>query len=154
MKQLHRSDGAGGVVPPAPLEALPAQFRGAAAPSPANDDRRPAHQRRPAGASALSLGEERDQRRQAVYAIRLVDPEGRPGRLLAATHEGSEIVAIWRALAETLDLPLALRDRWGRLHPVTIRLGTASFPRRRGSALSGRRPRFLVRRKPPLARVG
>jgi hypothetical protein len=102
----------------------------------------------------VSLGEERDQRRQAIYAIRLVDLEGRPGRLLAATSEGGEIVAIWRALAETLDLPLALRDRWGRLHPVTIRPGAQSFPRRRGSALGGRRPRFLVRRKSPLSALG
>ncbi len=88
---------------------------------------------------------------QPVLAIRTIFRDGRLGQALhVASHDG-EVIALWRGLGRDFDLPLYLRDCGGVMTPVTPPRIAAAAPRRFGSALSGRRPRFLTRRKVPPA---
>jgi hypothetical protein len=67
---------------------------------------------------------------------------------LHATEDDSDVIALWRSYGARLALPLLLEDREGRLQPVERLSGQTD--RRHGSAVRGRRPRFLVRRQPGL----
>lgn len=74
----------------------------------------------------------------------------------AGAAEEADIIALWRGLGRALDLPLFIADETGALTACSFAPGEVSFPRRGGSALSGRRPRFLSRRRvgSPPARPG
>jgi hypothetical protein len=62
-----------------------------------------------------------------------------------------EAVAIWRGIGDSSGLPLAIVGHDGALHRAYAKLGRLQLGavtlRRRLSGLSGRRPRFLARRK-------
>jgi hypothetical protein len=70
--------------------------------------------------------------------------------LYAADH-GDDVVAEWQSWSGRLNLPLLIEDPSGARCEPFDRLGAVkverSRPRRRHGLLSGRRPRFLVRRK-------
>lgn len=98
---------------------------------------------RPAGL-ALRLAEDR-------FRVVVADAEG--ATLLELGPYGEDdVVAIWRSLAAASGLPLLVEGVDGTLGPAYPQLGRlvigSRVDRRRLAILSGRRPRFLVRRKP------
>jgi len=143
MTTSHRADGPGGFLAPGP-DALRARF--------ANDND---------GSLALPgevargvvLSTEFMPDGAAVVAIRLLGPDGSFSPAIVATQDISDIIAEWRGLGRDLDLPLYLREASGVMTPVTPLAGEIVHARRKGSPLSGRRPRFLARRKVPGASV-
>lgn len=143
MKTSHHADGPGSLVRPGPGDH-PAFF--------ANDNR--ARLAVPvAGARGLVLATETGRDGSALATIRALAADGTLGAPLHLTREPWDIIALWRGLGRDLDLPLFLRDISGAMTPIAPLAGEIVFAHRRGSALSGRRPRFLARRKVPMARV-
>jgi hypothetical protein len=67
--------------------------------------------------------------------------------VLSRAHDDSDIIALWRRYAATLDLPLLVEDSEGRLQTVSDGMTNGPFERRNGSPMKGRRPRFLSRRR-------
>ncbi len=96
-----------------------------------------------ADAAADACGEDR-------FALLLIDGEGEVTMRLGPFPE-EEIVALWRDIATTGGLARMLLREDGSIVPVSQQLGPVVLgkgrQRRRHAALSGRRPRFLVRRK-------
>ena len=85
-----------------------------------------------------------------VFRITITDAAGRPLGTLGPFAE-DEVVAVWRRVAAASGLPLLVAGPDGSLEPAypqvgRLRLG-AERDTRRLAVLSGRRPRFLVRRK-------
>lgn len=82
-----------------------------------------------------------------------IDLVGRSGAvaLSLGPYCETEVVAVWRQLATASGLPLLVADEDGRLSEIHRQIGRIVVgPRtdpRRLAVLSGRRPRFLVRRK-------
>jgi Family of unknown function (DUF6101) len=81
--------------------------------------------------------------REGDFEIALVHLDPSLELVLARTRDDSDIIALWRRFAATLDLPLLVEDRDGRLQAVENTTTCGPFERRNGSALKGRRPRFL-----------
>lgn len=139
MTTSHRADGPGGLSAPGP-EAFRARF--------ANDnDGSPVLPREVARGIVLST--EFMPNGAPCAAIRLVGIDGSLSSAIVATQDISDIIAEWRGLGRDLNLPLYLRDACGVMTPVTPHAGEITHARRKGSPLSGRRPRFLARRKVP-----
>ncbi len=139
MTTSHRADGPGGFLAPGP-EALRARF--------ANDnDGSPVLPG--AVARGVVLSTEFMPNGLPCAAIRLLGVDGSLSSAIVATQDISDIIAEWRGLGRDLNLPLYLRDASGVMTPVTPLAGEITHARRKGSPLSGRRPRFLVRRKVP-----
>ncbi len=70
---------------------------------------------------------------------------------LVVTDSYEDVVADWQAWSRTLGLPLLLVEADGSLAEPVPRLGRLRFDgvvTRRRSAMTGRRPRFMGRRKP------
>lgn len=70
--------------------------------------------------------------------------------LLAETGNPEELAAIWPAWSKSLNLPMLVCDLGGRVKPIeaySARPSAGPLPRRKLALLTGRRPRFLVRRK-------
>lgn len=84
------------------------------------------------------------------FDLVLVDAGGQAALRFDAPEE--EAVALWRALGAGTGAPLLLQDEEGRLETPFPQIGRlalgATRIRRRHGLLNGRRPRFLVRRKP------
>ena len=84
------------------------------------------------------------------FDLWIVDAAGRPAQRLGPFPE-SEVVAVWRRLGAESGLTLMVVDESGSLataQPQLGRLRLGAVRTRRGHGLlSGRRPRFLVRRK-------
>lgn len=141
MKTSHHADGPGSRVRPGP-GAHPAFF--------ANDNRA----RFPvpvAGVRGLVLATETGRDGSALATIRMLAVDGTLGAPLHTAREPWDIIALWRGLGRDLDLPLFLRDISGAMTPIAPLSGEIVFAHCRGSALSGRRPRFLARRLVPMA---
>jgi Family of unknown function (DUF6101) len=66
--------------------------------------------------------------------------------VLTRTSDDTDVIALWRDYARTLALPLLIEDSHGRLQPLEDHGHLSPFPRRHGSPLKNRRPRFLTRR--------
>lgn len=85
------------------------------------------------------------------YDIVVVDRQGSVLLALGPFCE-ADVVATWRALSATSGLPLLIEHGPGDLRPVCDQIGRMRLGRvrirRRHAFLGGRRPRFLVRRKP------
>jgi hypothetical protein len=85
-----------------------------------------------------------------MYGVAVVDRQG-TALLELGPFPGEDAVAIWRSLAARSGLPLLIRGHDGRLHETAEQIGSIQLGPvriRRGKALlTGRRPRFLVRRK-------
>ncbi|BCJ91674.1 hypothetical protein IZ6_24090 [Terrihabitans soli] len=71
--------------------------------------------------------------------------------ILYLADDDFDVIAEWRLWATTLGLPLLMEGLDGRTIAAEDRLGEVEVsrprPRRRHSLLSGRRPRFLTRRR-------
>ncbi len=84
------------------------------------------------------------------FEVAIVDEAGAVAQALGP-YPDEEVVAVWRALAGASGLPLLVQDPEGRLSAPYPQLGPlklgATRMRRRVGALTGRRPRFLARRK-------
>ena len=69
---------------------------------------------------------------------------------LLVAHDLDDIAADWHAWSDIYKLPMLMIDADGTASPLDDQLGPikkkASKPRRRHAALTGRRPRFLMRR--------
>lgn len=80
----------------------------------------------------------------------LVDGAGREAMQLGPFPE-EDVIAVWRAVAASSGLTPMMRAWNGRTEPLACQLGRLrlgeAHDRRRLKVLSGRRPRFLVRRK-------
>lgn len=142
MTTSHQADGPGSALLSGPRD-LTAFF--------ANDNR----MRFPAvvtGACGLVLAAEtgKDSREFPLVTIRLLAQDGSLSEPLHATREQRDIIALWRGLGRDFNLPLFLRDISGAMTPIAPLVGERVFAHRYGSALSGRRPRFLARRQVPL----
>lgn len=140
MKTSHHTDGPGSILRPGPGD-LPAFY--------ANDNRA----RFPvqvAGARGLVLSTEASKDGLHFAAIRLLGLDGGLSEPLHVVCEPWDIIALWRGLGRDLNLPMFLRDISGAMTPIAPLNGERVFARRHGSALSGRRPRFLARRRAPL----
>ncbi len=70
--------------------------------------------------------------------------------VLTRTADDTDVIALWRDYARTLALPLLVEDSHGRLQPMEDHACLNPFPRRLGSPLKNRRPRFLARRDVPM----
>ncbi|MFG5118723.1 DUF6101 family protein [Methylorubrum sp. POS3] len=96
-----------------------------------------------ADAEAEATGEDR-------FALLLVDAEGEVLMRLGPFTE-EDVVAQWRDLSAKGGLPRMLLREDGSLVPVSQQIGRLALgrsrQRRRNGSLSGRRPRFLTRRK-------
>jgi hypothetical protein len=84
------------------------------------------------------------------FEIALVD-EGGGTLMVLGRFDEDEVVAVWRELAGTTGFPLLTQSEDGEVQQPfpqvgRVRLGRIRIRRRHG-LLSGRRPRFLVRRK-------
>jgi Family of unknown function (DUF6101) len=66
--------------------------------------------------------------------------------VLTRTLDDTDVIALWRSYARKLALPLLVEDSHGRLQPMEDHAHLNPFPRRHGSPLKNRRPRFLARR--------
>ncbi len=71
--------------------------------------------------------------------------------VIARTEDDSDLIALWRHYGRSLGLPLLAEDSRGRLQAMEARGDDGPFPRRHGSPLKNRRPRFLARRKVGIA---
>lgn len=84
-------------------------------------------------------------------AIILAHPDRALDVPLFETGDDEDVVAQWQLWGNTLGLPLLIEARDGSMTAADVREGGLTAerakPRRRHSLLSGRRPRFLVRRK-------
>ncbi len=84
------------------------------------------------------------------FALLLVDAEGEVAMRLGPFAE-EDVVAVWRDVSAKGGLARMLLREDGSIVPVSQQLGPVVLgkgrQRRRHAALSGRRPRFLVRRK-------
>jgi hypothetical protein len=103
-----------------------------------------------AAARGLVLSLEAGSNLEPVATIRLLAEDDTLLEPVHIAHESFEVVALWRGLGRDLGLPLYLRDSAGVMTPVMPVLGERVYPRAKGSPLSGRRPRFLARRRAPL----
>lgn len=147
MMMKHPATGAGSAMQPAPgakspLRDLPAFF--------ANDNAAPLV-RPPRGCVGLVLSREEDSSGISHITIRLLLTTGLDDHPLMVTQDARSIIALWQGMGKDFAIPLYLRDETGSLLCVRKDFGDTSYARRYGSPLSGRRPRFLMRRKMPLS---
>ncbi|WP_083468086.1 DUF6101 family protein [Methylobacterium tarhaniae] len=104
-----------------------------------------------AGSLALCLdGDASDAAGEDRFAVMVLDRTGDPLMRLG-TYGDDEVVAVWRRLGAETGLPLVVIQEDGAVSPMgqqigRVKLGAVRIRRRHG-LLSGRRPRFLTRRK-------
>ena len=79
------------------------------------------------------------------YRLTLAHRDADLNAVLFETDDDTNIVALWRAFAQDLGLPGLVETEPGRF----VRADAGRHPpmRRRNAALTGRRPRFLMRRR-------
>lgn len=140
MSTSHRSDGPGSSTLPGPRD-LAAFY--------ANDNRA-RFSASLAGACGVVLAAEPDPDGMTLVTIRLLIADGTLSDPLHATPDPGDVIALWRGFGRELNLPLYLRDGSGVMTPVTPLAGEFVYARRYGSALTGRRSRFLTRRQVPM----
>jgi Family of unknown function (DUF6101) len=144
MKTSHLADGADALVRPAPgpdLDAFVAAY--------ANDNRVPRGGRLPY-ARGVILAMSFDEDDAPIVSLHLLLPDGEIGVPFHTAAHDMDVIALWRGLGRDFNLPLYVRSEIGHLTAISPEIGMESFPRRLGSPLSGRRPRFLARRRMPL----
>lgn len=141
MMTSHRADGPGSRVRPGPGDFVARA---------ANDNDPNARHAPITGIRGLVLAFEAGEEGVPRVAIRAMDEAGALAPALHVAHEPDDVIALWRGLGRDLNLPLFILDIRGEMTPITSMLPDRPFARRKGSPLSGRRPRFLARRRPPL----
>ncbi|HJE24628.1 MAG TPA: DUF6101 family protein [Methylorubrum populi] len=104
----------------------------------------------PVGVALAFADEAADACGEERFSLLLVDAEGEVTMQLGPFAE-EDIVALWRDVSAKGGLARMLRREDGAIVPVAHQVGRLVLgkgrQRRRHAALSGRRPRFLVRRK-------
>ena len=84
-------------------------------------------------------------------AVLLAHPDRSLDVSLFEASDDTDVIAEWRLWGSTLGLPLLIEGLDGALIAAEKRLGAVDIarprPRRRHALLSGRRPRFLTRRR-------
>lgn len=98
----------------------------------------------------LVLSREEDASGISHLTIRLYFKNGLDDYPLLATQDARTIITLWQGMGKDFSLPLYLRNENGEIVCVRAKEDQSSYPRRFGSPLSGRRPRFLARRRSPL----
>ncbi|MBD1546086.1 DUF6101 family protein [Roseibium aggregatum] len=91
-----------------------------------------------------------DQNGTVCAKLILKHPNDGLSVLLAETGNPEELAAIWPAWSKSLGLPMLVCDLGGKVKPIeaySARPAAGPSPRRKLALLTGRRPRFLVRRK-------
>ena len=91
-----------------------------------------------------------DQNGTVCAKLILKHPDEGLSVLLAETGNPEELAALWPAWSKSLGLPMLVCDLGGKVKPIeaySARPSAGPAPRRRMALLTGRRPRFLVRRK-------
>jgi hypothetical protein len=116
----------------------------------ANDNDAPGIGSAPKGTAGIALCCETDTGGEPVACLRPVFGDETLGEPLHVAREGTDIIAIWRAFGRALNLPLFALSPDGALEIFSLPAGSRSYPRRGGSALTGRRTRISRRRQPPL----
>lgn len=106
--------------------------------------------KRPVGVALAFAEDDSDMSGEDRFNLLLVDASGEVLARLGPFCE-DEVVALWRDVAAKSGLTRMIVKEDGGLAPVTRQLGPVALgltrTRRRHGLLSGRRPRFLVRRK-------
>ncbi|NEU13416.1 hypothetical protein G3T14_14930 [Methylobacterium sp. BTF04] len=104
----------------------------------------------PAGIALSFSEDDSDRSGEDRFDLLLVDADGAVITRLGPFCE-DEVVALWRDVSAKSGLPRMIVKEDGVLAPVSRQLGPVALgltrTRRRHGLLSGRRPRFLVRRK-------
>lgn len=116
----------------------------------ANDNAAPGFGSAPKGMAGLALSCETDASGNPIAVIRPVMLDGSLGNSLHVATDGTDIIAIWRAFGQSLNLPLFAVAADGSLEVFAMPMNAAASPRRGGSPLSGRRTRFARKRQAPL----
>jgi Family of unknown function (DUF6101) len=88
----------------------------------------------------------RSEAESGLFEIVLLHMDASLEIVLTRTADDTDVIALWRDYARTLALPLLVEDAQGRLQPMEDHSVLTPFPRRFGSPLKNRRPRFLARR--------
>lgn len=127
------------------LVSYPAGFAGFA-----NDNATPGYGSAPKGMAGLALSCEVDAASQPIAVIRPVMADGSLGQSLHVAQDGTDIIAIWRAFGQSLNLPLFAVSADGSLEIFSMPMSVTGYPRRGGSPLSGRRTRFARKRQMPM----
>ncbi len=116
----------------------------------ANDNSAPGYGSAPKGMAGLALSCEADAAGLPIAAIRPVMVDGSLGASLHVAQDGSDIIAIWRAFGQAMNLPLFAVGADGELEVFSMPMSVESYSRRGGSALTGRRTRFARKRQVPI----
>lgn len=115
----------------------------------ANDNSAPGYGSAPKGTAGLALSCEMDGAGRPIATIRPVMVDGSLGTSLHVAQDGTDIIAIWRAFGQAMNLPLFAIGSDGELEVFSMPLNIESHARRGGSPLSGRRTRFARKRQMP-----
>ncbi len=84
---------------------------------------------------------------QGHFEIILARADHEPALVVARYEDDGDVIAEWRFIGARLNLPLFLMNESGTLERYEPTHANPTRTRRLGSPLSGRRPRFLRRRK-------
>lgn len=87
------------------------------------------------------------RRNDAGYEILLCHREPGLSKRVETADDDADIIALWRSIGRKLNLPLFAETLDGEIVQIDPMPCLMALPRRYGSAVSGRRPRFLQRRK-------
>jgi hypothetical protein len=117
----------------------------------ANDNAAPGFGSAPKGMAGLALSCETDAGGTPIAAIRPVMVDGSLGASLHVAEDGTDIIAIWRAFGQSLNLPLFAVTPDGGLEVFAMPMSIVGYPRRGGSPLKDRRTRFARKRQMPIS---
>jgi hypothetical protein len=81
------------------------------------------------------------------YEILLCHREPGLSKRVETADDDADIIALWRGIGRKLNLPLFAETSGGDIVQIEPNPVIALSPRRRGSQMAYRRPRFLARRK-------
>ena len=115
----------------------------AAPPKPANDNEPGVKGER--GFMGLLL-----RRNDVGYEILLCHREPGLSQRVETADDDTDVIALWRSIGRKLNLTLFAETDSGEIIQIDPMPGLQAAPRRNGSAVAARRPRFLARRKPGL----
>ncbi|MCA0424287.1 MAG: DUF6101 family protein [Proteobacteria bacterium] len=87
------------------------------------------------------------------YEILLCHVEPGLSKRVETADDDTDIIALWRSIGRKLNLTLFAETDDGQIVQIEPMPALTALPRRYGSAVASRRPRFLARRRPGLVLV-
>ena len=93
------------------------------------------------------------RRNDAGYELLLCHSEPGLSQRVETADDDTDIIALWRSIGRKLNLKLFAETDTGEIIQIEPNPCLSALPRRFGSSVAGRRPRFLARRKPGLTVV-